>query len=324
MADDIKDYSNLASGNTAQAPESMLPSAVNDTMREMMATTRNQHEDAQWINLGDTVTYASSNSFTITGDASAQYAIGRRVRLADSSTLYGTILTSVFSSVTTVTITMDSGSLTTSINGSNVSLGIATDDSIPATIKGRVIAEDGIKLDEIESNATEDQTATEILTSLKTVDTNTSGLNANTLQGYTKALLLEAVYPIGVIYQSTSGVHPSSVLGFGTWSQIQGRVLIAAGTQDGKTYLVGEHGGDKDAIVVEHTHTITDSGHSHGVNTSANDNTPRTALDQAVSGTVDQTTESATTGITIDNEGISGTDANLPPYEAVYMWKRTA
>jgi hypothetical protein len=36
------------------------------------------------------------------------------------------------------------------------------------------------------------------------------------------------------------------------------------------------------------------------------------------------TTASATTGVTVDSSGVSGTDANYPPFIAVYMWKRTA
>ena len=51
------------------------------------------------------------------------------------------------------------------------------------TIDGRDVAADGTKLDGVESNATADQTASEILTLLKTVDTNSSGLNADLLDG---------------------------------------------------------------------------------------------------------------------------------------------
>lgn len=51
------------------------------------------------------------------------------------------------------------------------------------TIDGRDVAADGSKLDGIESGATADQTAAEIMTLLKTVDSNGSGLNADTLDG---------------------------------------------------------------------------------------------------------------------------------------------
>ena len=52
------------------------------------------------------------------------------------------------------------------------------------TVDGRDVAADGTKLDGIESNATADQSAAQILTALRTVDVNgTSGVNAGTLDG---------------------------------------------------------------------------------------------------------------------------------------------
>ena len=51
------------------------------------------------------------------------------------------------------------------------------------TVDGRDLSVDGAKLDTIESNATADQTASEILTLLKTVDGSGSGLDADTLDG---------------------------------------------------------------------------------------------------------------------------------------------
>jgi len=51
------------------------------------------------------------------------------------------------------------------------------------TVDGRDLSVDGSKLDGIETGATADQTASEILNLLKTVDTNGSGLNADKLDG---------------------------------------------------------------------------------------------------------------------------------------------
>ena len=55
--------------------------------------------------------------------------------------------------------------------------------SVTGTVDGRDLATDGSKLDGIESNATADQTASEILTLIKTVDGPGSGLNADTVDG---------------------------------------------------------------------------------------------------------------------------------------------
>jgi hypothetical protein len=60
------------------------------------------------------------------------------------------------------------------------------------TVDGRDVSADGTKLDGIESNATADQTASEILTLLKTVDGNGSGLDADRLQDVDAAFLRNA------------------------------------------------------------------------------------------------------------------------------------
>ena len=57
--------------------------------------------------------------------------------------------------------------------------------SVTGTVDGRDVAADGTKLDGIESGATGDQTASEILTAIKTVDGSGSGLDADNLDGRT-------------------------------------------------------------------------------------------------------------------------------------------
>ena len=54
---------------------------------------------------------------------------------------------------------------------------------VSGTVDGRDLATDGSKLDGIESGATADQSASEILTAIKTVDGAGSGLDADTLDG---------------------------------------------------------------------------------------------------------------------------------------------
>lgn len=74
-------------------------------------------------------------------------------------------------------------------------------------------------------------------------------------------------------------------------------------------------GGNKDAIVVSHTHTLTDPGHSHSY-------TNQVYADSGLGGggspvpylQTTSTTGTNTTGITIASAGSSGTNQNLPPY----------
>jgi hypothetical protein len=140
-----------------------------------------------------------------------------------------------------------------------------------------------------------------------------------------KTLVLQAVFPVGSIYTSYSvSTDPATVLGFGTWSAIQGKVLAAYQSGDSDFGTAGGTGGSKDAVVVEHNHGITDPGHNHTVTTS---NTSTIASGNAIPLNylyTTRTTSTSTTGITINNEGVSGTGKNLQPYVTVHMWRRTA
>ena len=75
---------------------------------------------------------------------------------------------------------------------------------------------------------------------------------------------------------------------------------------------IGATGGSADAIVVSHTHTLTDPGHSHTQLWSSGSNGTTTS-GSGLNPFGSQTTTS-TTGITIGTTGASGTNANLPPY----------
>lgn len=106
---------------------------------------------------------------------------------------------------------------------------------------------------------------------------------------------------------------------------LRDRFVVGAGS----TYSVAATGGATDAIVVSHTHTatVTDPGHTHNYQLVSFPNQPNSyvgyATDPAPSYTATATT-SATTGITVANAsaGVSGTNANLPPYYALaYVMK---
>jgi hypothetical protein len=129
---------------------------------------------------------------------------------------------------------------------------------------------------------------------------------------------LAIMYPVGSIYTATVSTNPNTLFGFGTWVAFgAGRVLLGAGGG----YTAGDTGGSANAVNVSHTHTITDAGHVH---TSVIANSTAQAGSGAVGSVVaGGSTSSATTGITIDSAGVSGTNANLQPYIVVYIWQRT-
>jgi hypothetical protein len=94
----------------------------------------------------------------------------------------------------------------------------------------------------------------------------------------------------------------------------------------GNSYAVGGTGGSKDAVVVSHTHTatVTDPGHFHGTPNAVYTTSGGFASTQGSNLLAVNQTQSATTGITVANstEGVSGNNANLPPYYALcYIMK---
>ena len=103
---------------------------------------------------------------------------------------------------------------------------------------------------------------------------------------------------------------------------LRNRFIVGAGS----TYSVAGTGGTADAIVVSHTHTVTDPGHRHDIpNSNANGSTDETFVyGEYGTSSIAYTnhTVTATTGISISTTGSSGTNQNLPPYYALaYIMK---
>ena len=96
---------------------------------------------------------------------------------------------------------------------------------------------------------------------------------------------------------------------------LRNRFIVGSGS----SYAVGNTGGTKDAVVVNHTHTVTDPGHFHATNIAADGvgGGLRSFGQQQFDNPTMINTDSKTTGITINSEGSSGTNANLPPYYAL-------
>lgn len=129
-----------------------------------------------------------------------------------------------------------------------------------------------------------------------------------------KAELINLIYPVGSIYMSVNSVSPTAFLG-GTWEQIEDRFLLAAGS----SYAAGATGG-------ETTHTLTESEmpvHSH-ITLSGGGYTDKFAVG---AGSIFSISPSANiTAYTPWTTAAGGGAAhnNMPPYLAVYIWKRTA
>lgn len=154
---------------------------------------------------------------------------------------------------------------------------------------------------------------------------------------------LSAIYPVGSIYTNAAvSTNPATLLGFGTWTAFgTGRVLVGVDTGNTAFDTLGETGGSADAIVVSHTHTFSattgtmsaNTSHSHNIQHSNNGNWGSLnygSYNNANALQANATTDSAnidhthSVSGTTASTGSSATNANLPPYITVYMWKRTA
>lgn len=134
--------------------------------------------------------------------------------------------------------------------------------------------------------------------------------------------ILDLIYPVGSIYMSVNSADPGSLIG-GTWERIKDRFLLSAGD----TYAAGNTGGSAKATLPSHTHTFGSGGYQMW---GAKIGKGSTEPGNQISGSA-KYYAAATGGSTsnynwlesVDSKGVSDvSQANMPPYLAVYVWKR--
>lgn len=137
--------------------------------------------------------------------------------------------------------------------------------------------------------------------------------------------LIDYIYPVGSIYISINATSPSNLFG-GSWTQLKDRFLIGAGG----SYSVNNTGGETShkltvAEMPSHNHSFKDGSHTFlwGQNKTNN-----VYLNNASAVAGKTPGNSAMTSQNIWNStnssGNTSAHNNMPPYLAVYMWKRTA
>lgn len=122
---------------------------------------------------------------------------------------------------------------------------------------------------------------------------------------------VEAFYPVGSIYISVNATSPADLFG-GVWERIRDRFLLAAGS----TYDAGATGG-------EATHELTIDempAHSHSIDVLSSRFSTSADGDAYYS---PYAGGEVVTGI-ISSAGGGDAHNNMPPYLAVYVWKRTS
>ena len=132
--------------------------------------------------------------------------------------------------------------------------------------------------------------------------------------------LIDLIYPVGTVYQSTvSGFDPNTKWG-GTWSKMEGVFLLGSSS----TFTVGDTGGSASVTlglenVPDHTHQYSDVYHETITESIFN-----SVMDTSRSYAKANTILSSNTTSNLNRTGSVQSFGILPPYEVVNVWKRTA
>ena len=128
------------------------------------------------------------------------------------------------------------------------------------------------------------------------------------------------MYPVGSIYQTTSSTFNPQTAWGGTWERIKDRFLLAAGD----TYTGGSTGG-------EATHKLTTQempSHAHTMYVNNDDSSsswsPASGTYLVKPDCVTTSTKNYGGALAQNGAGLGQAHNNMPPYLAVYIWKRTA
>ena len=138
--------------------------------------------------------------------------------------------------------------------------------------------------------------------------------------------LLDIVYPIGAIYFSRNSTSPASIIG-GSWTQIQGAVLGAVGESISNGY-----GGDKTISVDQmpkHKHSVKWSNDPNDEGSPLSFDHQDYPCRHFSKGTVERWASQvqegvASEGLVVLPTGGGKAHNNMPPYQAVSIWERTA
>lgn len=312
----IKSYSTTAGNNTASPPNgapigTTKVSQLDDIQRQVMADVREWYETPEWRDLGHTPTFVSSTSFRIGANVTASYRVGQRIRISDSSTLYGTIASATFSSPnTTIAVTLDSGTISASITA--VAVGLNPDnDPLPASGIGGVLAEANIP-------------ATVLIPAGIVSPFAGSAAPSGWLLCAGQAVSRTTFASLFTAISTTYGVGDGST----TFNlpDLRGRAVfgdddmngsaanrVTAGVSGVDGTTLGATGGSE--AMHQHNHSITDPGHTHTLPfnwATAGGAVQATNVTTSGLNGVNTGIQTQTTGITINNAG-TGSSQNMPP-----------
>lgn len=239
----IQNWSTTAANNATQPginwAEGMPPSDVNNSARQMMADVANWYAGPEWLLQSDTPTYISATSFSVPGNRTSVYSVGRRVQASGTGyTITGAISSSSYGSLTTVNVTWDSGSLDNTVSA--VYVGILQNQLAFLLPAGSIIDYGG-----------------------STAPSGFLSCDGSAISRTTYSRLFSA---IGTTWGAGDGSTTFNL------PNLQRKATIGAGgtSVSGPANTVGSTGGEEKHTLATgelpaHNHGVSDPGHNHGV-----------------------------------------------------------
>lgn len=189
---------------------------------------------------------------------------------------------------------------------------VSANDTTPGNLEAKLLAGTGLSLSTQNDGGNETRTISPDIASQAEAEAGTATdklmTPENTAQ-LIESILREKIYPVGSVYISeTNSENPGVILGFGTWTAIEGKMLIGA---DG-TYTAGSTGGS--ATTTQTTSTL--AAHSHTINSLT-----RSYASSGINGSYLGSTGDTSTTV---SAGSGNAMTTISPYHAFYIWRRTA
>lgn len=314
----IQNWSTTAASNATQPninwAEGMPPSDVNNSARAMMADLATWYAGPEWLVQSDAPTYVSATSFSVPSNRTAVFSTGRRVQATGTGyTITGAISSSTYTTLTTVNVVWDSGSLDNTVT--QVAVGILQNQLAFLMPAGTIIDFGGSAAPSgflsCDGSAISRTTYSRLFSAIGTTWGAGDGSTTFNLPN------LQRKATIGAGGTAVSG--PANTVG-------------ATGGEEKHTLATGELPAHNHGVSDPgHNHSVNDPGHSHNTSIYANaTGGPNTGFIGPGSGTASLETftsttsftgislNAASTGITTTNTG-SGTAFNVMQPSAVVL-----
>lgn len=137
--------------------------------------------------------------------------------------------------------------------------------------------------------------------------------------------VMQAMMPVGFVVTLGVSTNPATLYGFGTWTRIQGQVIVGVSDSD-SDFDLNDSGGAK-----THAHNLNGTGYARITGEGSNlrmhrvDNVGNNAnLNHLQTGFSSASFSDYNTTLRAALDGATATVSNMPPFKAKYVWERTA